>query len=312
MASLPDLLMRIGRGAPRGATPIRGLPQQVLDVGGQPFVPAPSPAVRQAAEAYMRQSGRPYVPVENYVPVDVPRAKAIAQAYDVMPHTPTDPAAMRSYDALARETRDQYEFLKRLGVKFEPFPPGAVGSDPYAATPRLAAKDFIENKHLYYFPTEQGFGTGAEAAAAAAGNPMLAGSGVKIEGKEVPFNDLFRIVHDVYGHFKEGVGFRAAGEENAWRSHGRMYSPEALPAMTAETRGQNSWVNYGPYAAQNKGASGADTIYAPQKIGMLPEWVINAGRLSPLGVAGAAALPGDEEDDKPKRRTRIGRQTYDE
>ena len=111
----------------------------------------------------------------------------------------------------------------------------------------------------------------------------------------MPFNDLFRIVHDVFGHAKEGVGFRAAGEENAWRSHARMYSPEALPAMTAETRGQNSWVNYGPQAAANRGASAAGTIYAPQKIGMLPDWVIQSGRMSPLaiGALGANVRPDD-------------------
>lgn len=311
MASLLDLLRLLpSRASPliRGQIPIRGLPQQAVEVGGQSFVPAPYAPLREAAETYMRQSGRPYVPVQNYVPVDVPRAERIAQEFERMPHAPADPAVMRSYDALARETRDQYETLKKLGVKFEPIPSGMP--DPYAATPRLAAKDFLENKHLYYFPTEQGFGTGAQAAAARAGNPMLAPSGIKIEGKEVPFNDLFRIVHDAYGHFKEGVGFRAAGEENAWRSHGRMYSPEALPAMTAETRGQNSWVNYGPYGEANRAASAANTVYAPQKIGMLPDWVVNAGRMTPLGVGGAAALL-DTEDDQPKSVLRIGRQRYE-
>lgn len=265
-----------------GARPIAGLPSKPLMVGGQPFVPGPSGAIRGAAEDYMRGVGRPYVPLQNYVPVDVPRATRIAQEYERMPHVPTDPAVQRSYDALARETRDQYQTLKKLGVKFEPLPPNIP--DPYAATPRLAMKDLLENKHMFYFPSEQGFGTGPGAAALAAQNPMLKGSGVKIGGKEVPFNDLFRIVHDVFGHAKEGVGFRAAGEENAWRSHARMYSPEALPAMTAETRGQNSWVNYGPEATANRGASGAATIYAPQKIGMLPDWVIQSGRMSPLGL----------------------------
>src|SRR5262245_12068652 len=271
-----------------GQVPIRGLPQQVLDVGGAPFIPGPSRAVREAAETYMGQAGRPYVPLQTYVPIDVPRARSIAEAFEMMPHAPTDPTVKRSYDALARETRDQYEFLKRLGVKFEPIPLGM--SDPYAATPRLASKDFLENRHLWYFPTEQGFGTGEAARAAKIDNPMLAPSGVKIEGKEVPFNDLFRIVHDVFGHFKEGVGFRAAGEENAWRSHARMYSPEALPAMTAETRGQNSWLNYGPYGEANRAASAAETIYAPQKIGMLPDWVVQSGRMTPLGLAGLGAL----------------------
>jgi hypothetical protein len=267
-----------------GEAPIKGLPQSTLDVGGVPFIPGPSRDLREMAKTYMDQTGRPYIPVENYVPVDVPRAERIAKEFDRMQHTPDELATKRSYDAMAKETRDQYEVLKKMGVKFEPIPSGMP--DPYAATPRLAQKDFLENKHLYYFPTEQGFGSGE-----VANNMLLKPSGVKIEGKEVPFNDLFRVVHDAFGHFKEGVGFRAAGEENAWRSHGRMYSPEALPAMTTETRGQNSWVNYGPFSKENKGASGAQTIYAPQKTGIMPDWVMNAGRLTPLGVGGAAVAP---------------------
>lgn len=263
--------------------PIKGLPQQPLKVGGEEFVPRPSPELRELAQAYMDQAGLPYVPVQNYVPVNEPRARRIAREFDRMPHTPQDPATMRSYEAMAKETRDQYEALQKLGVKFEPVPAGMA--DPYAATPRLAQKDYLQNRHMYYFPTEQGFGSG-QTATSLQDNPLLRPSGVKIGGKEVPYNDLFRIVHDMFGHHKEGLGFRAAGEENAWRSHGRMYSPEALPAMTAETRGQNSWVNYGPFAAQNRGASAADTVYAPQKTGIIPDWVVRAGRMTPLGLGG--------------------------
>lgn len=286
MVDFTSMVKRALRAAAIGGdVPIRGLPQKPLIVGGAPYIPAPNPAVREVAEQYMRDAGMPYVPVQNYVPIDVPRAQRIASEFESMQHAPTDPAVMRSYDALARETRAQYEQLKKLGIKFEPIPAGAP--DPYAETPRLAVKDLTENKHMWYFPSEQGFGTGVSVK----DQPMLAPSGVKIGGQEVPFNDLFRIVHDVFGHAKEGVGFRAAGEENAWRSHSRMYSPEALPAATTELRGQNSWLNYGPYGEQNRAASAADTIYAPQKAGILPDWVMQAGRMSPLGVAGAAAVP---------------------
>lgn len=56
-----------------------------------------------------------------------------------------------------------------------------------------------------------------------------------------------------------------------------MYSKEALPAVTSETRGQNSWVNYGPYGETNKTANAADTHYAPQKIGIMPAWTWEEG-----------------------------------
>jgi hypothetical protein len=85
-------------------------------------------------------------------------------------------------------------------------------------------------------------------------------------------------VHDYFGHITEGVGFRADGEENTWRKHAAMFTPLARRALTTETRGQNSWVNYGPYAEFNKTANGGDTQYAPQKVGLLPEWASEEGR----------------------------------
>ena len=110
-------------------------------------------------------------------------------------------------------------------------------------------------------------------------NPMLEMTDVYINGRQLRANDVFRIVHDYYGHIKDGFGFRADGEENAYQSHAAMYSPLARKAAATETRGQNSWVNYGPHAAHNKTASGGDTIYAPQKVGLLPDWAVDEGAL---------------------------------
>ncbi len=84
-------------------------------------------------------------------------------------------------------------------------------------------------------------------------------------------------VHDYFGHIKEGNGFRADGEENAWRSHSAMFSERARGAMTSETRGQNSWVNYGPHGEANRTASSATTVFADQKTGLMPEWVTKEG-----------------------------------
>jgi len=59
-------------------------------------------------------------------------------------------------------------------------------------------------------------------------------------------NEKFRAVHDAFGHAILGNTFGAQGEERAWGLHSQMYSPLARLAMTAETRGQNSFVNYTP------------------------------------------------------------------
>jgi hypothetical protein len=59
-------------------------------------------------------------------------------------------------------------------------------------------------------------------------------------------NEMFRAVHDLYGHGTRGATFRPGGEELAYASHSQMMSPLAQMALLAETRGQNSLVNYSP------------------------------------------------------------------
>lgn len=59
-------------------------------------------------------------------------------------------------------------------------------------------------------------------------------------------NDQFRAVHDIFGHAATGRGFSRHGEEAAFRSHRQMFPPEAHAALATETRGQNSYLNYGP------------------------------------------------------------------
>jgi hypothetical protein len=47
--------------------------------------------------------------------------------------------------------------------------------------------------------------------------------------------------------------------------------------MTTETRGQNSWLNYGPHGEANRTARTEDTVFAPQKVGILPHWAHHEG-----------------------------------
>jgi hypothetical protein len=264
------------------------LPQDYVQSAGD-YKPGPIGAIHDIAEQYMADKGLPYNPPKTYVPVDKARAERIAQAYEDMPHEPEHPAVKASYEALAKETKDQFRSLKDSGIDFEYIKPNQ--ENPYAATPRLAAKDVLENKHLWVYPTESGFGTETKIA----NNPLLKDSGETIGGKPATYNDLFRVVHDVFGHFKDGNGFRAAGEENAWRSHSAMYSDVARPAMTAETRGQNSWVNFGPHGEANRKASAADTVFADQKNGRLPDWVVEEGRHDATPESVAHDINADRE-----------------
>lgn len=257
--------------------PLANLPQKPIVLpNGKVYVPGPIARLKDAAAEYMKSTGMSYQPPTEYVKVDVERATKIADEFDKEKHSPNDPEVHASYEAMAKETLAQWATLEKTGLKVEWVKPGQ--QDPYAASPRLAAVDVGENNHWWGFPTDLGFGSGPDAVAYQKDNPLLKPAGFKIDGRDVVVNDVFRIVHDMMGHLKEGNGFRADGEENAWRSHSAMYSDLARKAMTNETRGQNSWVNYGPYGVANRTAKAGDTHFAPQKIGLLPDWVVNDGR----------------------------------
>ena len=133
--------------------------------------------------------------------------------------------------------------------------------------------------------------------AASVMNPLLADTGLEWpygapDGptKKVLFNDLFRAVHDAFGHGLEGAGFRAQGEENAWQTHVRLFTGPAVGAITSETRGQNSWLNYGPHGEKNRNAKVEDTVFAEQKTGLMPEWTWTEGRAPDAGALEQSAL----------------------
>lgn len=266
-----------------GATPaavvdrLEGLPYRIkVDGVSREF--GAHEVARTAARDYMATAEMPYAPPRTYAKVDEARATRIAEAFEAMEHNPSDPLVKASYDAMIAETLAQWDAIKKTGLKVE----FITGDDPYG-NPRNAILDVVENNHLWVYPTSAGFGGSESADVDISGNPLLAEvPGEEISGRKVQANDIFRIVHDYFGHIKEGVGFRADGEENAWRSHAAMYSPLARQAMTTETRGQNSWVNYGPHAEFNRTANGAETQYAPQKIGLLPQWVSEEGAGDPI------------------------------
>lgn len=260
---------------PHGGQPASGNPRSVRIPGHGEVALEEIPALRQARDSYMAGRDMPQSPFQYRAPTMHEQA-GIARAYDAMPHDPSNPAVRRSYDAMAQETLDQYKSLKDAGLEFK-FNEG--GADPYAASPAMGYMDMKQNGRLSVFPTSEGFGSSA---LDVANNPLLKGTDIKFGGKPAVVNDVFRAVHDAYGHFGPSGDmpanpfFRRLGEDRAWNSHSQMYSPEARPAMSTETRGQNSWVNAGPHAEANKIASGADTVFADQKTGLLPDWAYAA------------------------------------
>jgi hypothetical protein len=257
---------------------LQGLPGAVNVPGVGPLQFGSHGEIQQLAQHYNQAVGIQTPHPTNYLKVNPQTAQQIAQEYEQMPHAPNDPAVQASYDALKRETLAQYNHAVKAGYNFEFYP---HDHDPYPNSPREAMLDLHHNKHMYVYPTEHGYGTDQQGL----DHPMLEQTGLDWGGRPVTYNDAFRAVHDFYGHAKEGVGFRADGEDNAYRQHASMFSPLARGAMAAETRGQNSWVNFGPHGEHNQTAGQGDTVYAPQKAGVMPGWTTDVDLHDPNRVS---------------------------
>lgn len=200
---------------------------------------APLEGVSDIVQKYVKRAGIDYRPGKNITQLNEERAKQIGQAYERMKHNPKDPEVKKAYDAMVKETLAQYQVILDDGYAVE-----INNEEPYANSADMIA-DLRDNKFMKIFSTESGFGGTPITNEQRNENPLLKDSGYKdVNGLPLLVNDVFRFVHDFFGHAERGNGFGAKGEENAWDAHSRMYSPLARKAMTTETRGQNSWVNF--------------------------------------------------------------------
>lgn len=205
-----------------------------------------NPMLSAAGSKYAADLGlfRPYSFQD--VVVNRPQAERIARNYEAAPTF--EKSALPHFRAMAEETSRQFEFLTKprskggLGINVE-----VTKDDPYKRARDMMA-DVRENNRLKVLSTES---TG--------GHPFFTNDQ----------NDMFRAVHDAFGHAATGRGFDPHGEEAAYRSHVSMFTPQARPAMTTETRGQNSALNYGSKPGE----------FAEQKVAVIP----GAGLITPIG-----------------------------
>lgn len=273
-----------GRPSPTPRQPTQKRPTAPSPLPGAPRVKGatgPDPALVRVAEKYARDNNIPFERQSEYSSVDVDFARRIAEAYERMEHAPDDPVVKEAYENLIRQTRAQYDALVEDGYSFTFFD---SESDPYGGNPWNAMRDLRNNKTMAVYGTYDGYGTRD---GDFPNHPLMQDTGLQWPDQSgrmrpVTANDLFRAVHDAFGHGLEGAGFRARGEENAWQAHAALFTGSALAALTTETRGQNSWLNYGPYGETNRTASVEETVFADQKAGLLPEWAWTDNR-SPRG-----------------------------
>lgn len=210
----------------------------------------------------------------RFAPVTDESGMLVADQFTATRHAPDNPLVRASYRQYAREITEQYEFaVASLGLRVEPWP---HPSEPYRNS-RQMIDDVRNDRHLYFLATHARWG---EADTRHTDHPMLMPTGIVVDGVELLANDLFRVVHDVFGHAMEGHQFGPVGEEKAWLEHYGMFSPLARPALTAETRGQTCWMYFGPHLRNSSGAvigknepgwvPVPQRPFAEQKAGLLP------------------------------------------
>ena len=215
-------------------------------VSSQQFGPVASAA--EAAQNYMKQSGMgEWKAPDSQLQVDHHRGHAQNLAYQKAMKEPEAPGIRDSYESMRQHVNTQYDYMTR------PKEAGGMGfqaeftdTDPYP-NPSDMAKDVAQGR-IRAMKTET---TGGHA---------------YFSNEE---NDRFRAVHDVFGHAAVGRGFSRHGEEAAFVAHRQMFPKEAHAALTSETRGQNSYLNYsgtGEFPEQS------------QKLIGLPEWASETTR----------------------------------
>lgn len=195
-------------------------------------------AVAELANEYKKEFGIDSVQHNKVGKLFPTVSRMIAEAYEQAETGMTTEEVREAYKALEEETLQQYKFIVGKGLKVSRW---TGEGEPYPNSKSML-KDVRENNHLYFLPNSEAFGKEGDEVAGRAGLNM---TDVYLEdGYRMTLSEVFRVVHDYFGHGILGNQFGAVGEENATLQHLDLYSFEALPAVIFQTRGQNSWVNF--------------------------------------------------------------------
>ena len=141
--------------------------------------------------------------------------KRIAEAYAGAKHQPDH----LSYEAFIAETRRQFHTLLYNGWQFVPHK-----ANPYAGSAQMFRD--CERKMLRYF----------------VGGDVHISNHPLFEASDCPgmsWNDMFRCVHDINGHWRIEAPFETfEGEIAAYNRHRQIYDAQGIPALFGETVGQ--------------------------------------------------------------------------
>lgn len=274
--------------------------QSINDLRAEIRDPAKNPALAVANEASMKARGVPLSPDEPLPITSLARQAGIGRAFreavegspqyksavferygEMMPQI-VEQAKAQNYDQLTEAAyRALGEDVKR---QFDQLPVSMRyhHGDAEYPTPSAMFRDVLGEGNLNVFR---------------GGDPHDFLSEID-PATGLSLNEEFRAVHDLIGHAATGSTFRPGGEEIAYATHARTLSPLAQLALLAETRGQNSFVNYSPLNADIIGKSRELRALAQERE-VADKWLadpLNRGsRWYEEAKAASADLPPREE-----------------
>ncbi|HEU5111578.1 MAG TPA: crotonobetainyl-CoA--carnitine CoA-transferase [Micromonosporaceae bacterium] len=198
--------------------------------------------------------------------------REVADHFAAAPAREHGPALDRAYATLKAENLRQFRLALDAGIRVAPW----LGTgQPYRGiadlTTRLRASGVL---HVYL--PRAGHGPGA----ATPDHPMCEPAGIRVDGVEFTHNDVFRAVHDLFGHVLYGASMGPVGEFRAAHGHMAMYSAAAHPVVFTEQVSQICWFFYGPHLRDASGrlprrgdpdwTPPAERPYPPQKVFRCP------------------------------------------
>jgi hypothetical protein len=192
--------------------------------------------------------------------------RRVAAYYQRSPRLVFDARLSRLYDRFKWETMQQYRAIVDAGIRVAPWPhPG----QPYRGSAHLR-EAVRATRTVYVYLTREGHG--AEGSPREY-HPLRESSGVTVDGVTLAHNDVFRAVHDIFGHVMYGNTFSAKGEFKATFCHMRMYSDDVHPVLFTEQVAQICWYYFGPHLDR-----GGPRRYPDQKVFEFPRHFLDEFR----------------------------------
>ncbi|MFD9737214.1 crotonobetainyl-CoA--carnitine CoA-transferase [Umezawaea sp. NPDC059074] len=171
--------------------------------------------------------------------VDERFCRDMADLFDRAPMLDWTDDLVERYEMFKRENLKQYRVIRAEGLDVRPW---NAPRGPYRDSRHLV-RSVRETGVLRVHLTSAGHGPGP----ATGFHPLRTPSGVVEHGVELTHNDVFRVVHDVFGHVVRGNGFGPRGEFRAARAHLAMYPAAVGPVLVVEQVAQICWFFYGPH-----------------------------------------------------------------